>query len=145
MLELKLMPQMHSVSGRILIVDDDPMAVELIAVRMAGLANTVLRSYGGRDAIDTARRELPDMIVLDLMMPDVSGFDVVQALRGHPDTARIPIIVLTAMQLTLQGRAQLNGYVTAVLAKTELQFQHFRAEVRRAMSGRRQAAAWPQS
>ena len=145
LVELRLFPLQQGKTLRVLVVDDDPAAVELIAVRLLDLASTVERAYGGREAIDVARRELPDLIVLDLMMPDVTGFDVVQALRGHPDTARIPIIVLTAMQLTLQGRAQLNGYVTAVLAKTELQFQHFRAEVRRAMSGRRQAAAWPQS
>jgi PAS domain S-box-containing protein len=140
LVELRLFPLPQGKTLRVLVVDDDPAAVELIAVRLLELASTVGRAYGGREAIDVARRELPDLIVLDLMMPDVTGFDVVQALREHPDTARIPIIVLTAMQLTLQGRAQLNGYVTAVLAKTELQFQHFRAEVRRAMSGRKQAA-----
>jgi CheY-like chemotaxis protein len=140
LVELRLFPLPQGKTLRVLVVDDDPAAVELIAVRLLDLASTVERAYGGREAIDIARRELPDLIVLDLMMPEVTGFDVVEALRGQPDTARIPIIVLTAMQLTLQGRAQLNGYVTAVLAKTELQFQHFRAEVRRAMSGRMQAA-----
>src|SRR5450755_2716598 len=145
LVELRLFPLQQGKTLRVLVVDDDPAAVELIAVRLLDLGSTVQRAYGGREAIDVARRELPDLIVLDLMMPEVTGFDVVEALREHPDTARIPVIVLTAMQLTLQGRAQLNGHVTAVLAKTELQFQHFRAEVRRAMSGRRQAAAWPQS
>jgi PAS domain S-box-containing protein len=140
LVELRLFPLPQGKTLRVLVVDDDPAAVELIAVRLLDLGSTVERAYGGREAIDVARRELPDLIVLDLMMPEVTGFDVVEALRGHPDTARIPIIVLTAMQLTLQGRAQLNGYVTAVLAKTELQFQHFRAEVRRAMSGRKRAA-----
>ena len=70
--------------------------MELIAVRILGLASTVLRAYGGREAIETARRELPDLIVLDLMMPDVNGFDVVEALKQRPDTARIPILVVTA-------------------------------------------------
>ena len=64
-----------------LVVDDDPKAVELIALRMLGLASTVLRAYGGREAIEIARRELPDLIVLDLMMPEVNGFDVVEALQ----------------------------------------------------------------
>ncbi len=66
---------------KVLVVDDDPKAVELIAVRILGLASTVLRAYGGREAIEIARRELPDLIVLDLMMPDVNGFDVVEALQ----------------------------------------------------------------
>ena len=79
-----------------LLVDDDPMAVELIAVRILGLAGTVHRAYGGVEAIDSARRKLPDMIVLDLMMPEVDGFDVVTALHEYPVTANIPILVVTA-------------------------------------------------
>ena len=82
-----------------------------IAVRIEGLASTVLRAYGGREAIETARRELPDLIVLDLMMPEVNGFDVVEALKQQPDTARIPILVVTAKQITAEDRARLNGYV----------------------------------
>ena len=65
---------------KVLVVDDDPKAVELVAVRIRGMASEVLRAYGGREAIEIARREIPDLIVLDLMMPDVSGFDVVDAL-----------------------------------------------------------------
>ena len=91
--------------------------MELIAVRIQGLASTVLRAYGGREAIDTARRELPDLIVLDLMMPEVSGFDVVEALKEQPDTARIPILVVTAKQVTAEDRAKLNGYVTTIMEK----------------------------
>ena len=56
----------------------------------------MIRAYGGREAIEAARLELPDLIVLDLMMPEVNGFDVVEALKQQPDTARIPILVVTA-------------------------------------------------
>ena len=62
-----------------------------------------MRAYGGREAIEAARQELPDLIVLDLMMPDVNGFDVVEALKAQPDTARIPIVVVTAKQITRRG------------------------------------------
>ena len=91
-----------------LVVDDDPKAVELIAVRILGLAGNVLRAYGGREAIEIAQQELPDLIVLDLMMPEVNGFDVVEALHEHPDTARIPILVVTAKQITAEDRARLE-------------------------------------
>ena len=101
-----------------LVVDDDPKAVELIALRVQGLASTVLRAYGGREAIEAARRELPDLIVLDLMMPDVNGFDVVEALKAQPDTARIPIVVVTAKQITAEDRAKLNGYVSTIMEKS---------------------------
>ena len=116
--------------------------MELIAVRILGLASTVLRAYGGREAIDAARRELPDLIVLDLMMPDVNGFDVVEALKLRPDTARIPILVVTAKQITAEDRAKLNGYVTAIMEKAEFDRDRFTAEVRRAMAGATGRLTW---
>jgi len=136
LVELGLFPVSHGATLNVLVVDDDPKAVELIAVRLLDLASTVEHAYGGREAIEAARRNHPDLIVLDLMMPEVSGFDVVEALRTNPDTAGIPIIVVTAAEVSREDRAKLNGYVTTILAKTELEVQHFRSEVRRAMSGR---------
>jgi PAS domain S-box-containing protein len=137
---LGLFPLSGDQALKVLVVDDDPKAVELIAVHIMGLASTVLRAYGGREAIDTARRELPDVIVLDLMMPDVDGFDVAEALNKHPDTARIPILVLTAKQITAEDRAQLRRYVTTIVDKIEFDPDRFIAEVRRAMSGRQLVA-----
>jgi CheY-like chemotaxis protein len=101
-----------------------------------GLASTVLRAYGGREAIDVARRELPDLIVLDLMMPEVNGFDVVSALIQDRDTAAIPVIVVTAKHITLEDRGKLNGYVTAIMEKADFDRDRFITEVRRAMAGR---------
>jgi CheY-like chemotaxis protein len=100
------------------------------------LASTVLRAYGGRQAIDIAREELPDLIVLDLMMPDVNGFDVVAALTEHPATARIPILVITAKEITPQDRAKLQGHVATIMDKADFDRDRFAAEVRRAMFGR---------
>jgi PAS domain S-box-containing protein len=132
---------MTPVSGdaplRILIVDDDRPAVELTAEGVDLLASTVLRAYGGREAIQTARRELPDVIVLDLMMPDVSGFDVVAALQEQPDTARIPVLIVTARQVDAADRSRLNGYVAAIMEKGDFGPGQLRDEVRRAMSGRK--------
>jgi PAS domain S-box-containing protein len=125
---------------RVLVVDDDPTAAELMATRFEGLASSVLRAHGGREAIDLVRRETPDLIVLDLMMPDVTGFDVVAELSNDPATADIPIIVVTAAQLTDEDRHRLNGFVKSIVEKTELNGTRFGAEVRRAMSGRRAVA-----
>jgi PAS domain S-box-containing protein len=136
LLGLGLFPLTEGKSLKILVVDDDPKAVELIAVRILGLASTVLRAYGGREAIDAARRELPDLIVLDLMMPEVNGFDVVSALVEDPATASIPVIVVTAKHITLEDRAKLNGYVMAIMEKANFDRDRFITEVRRAMAGR---------
>ena len=140
LVELGLFPLAQGQTLKVLVVDDDPKAVELIAVHILDLASTVLRAYGGREAIDAARRELPDLIVLDLMMPEVNGFDVVEALREHPDTARIPILVVTAKRITAKDRAKLNGSVTTIVEKAEFGRDRFTAEVRRAMSGRQVVA-----
>jgi PAS domain S-box-containing protein len=133
---LGLFPLAQGQSLKILVVDDDPKAVELIAVRILGLASTVLRAYGGQEAIDSARRELPDLIVLDLMMPEVTGFDVVAALHEDPDTASIPILVVTAKHITAEDRERLNGYVMSIMEKANFDRDRFIAEVRRAMAGR---------
>jgi PAS domain S-box-containing protein len=133
---LGLFPLTKGPLVKVLVVDDDPKAVELIAVRMEGLVSTVLRAYGGREAIEVARRELPDLIVLDLMMPDLNGFDVVAALDEHPHTARIPIIVVTARQITAEDRARLDGHPSSIMEKADLDGDRFASEVRRAMAGR---------
>ncbi|MDQ6718462.1 MAG: PAS domain S-box protein, partial [Gemmatimonadota bacterium] len=122
---------------KVLVVDDDPKAVELIAVRLSGLVHTILRASGGKEAIEVARRELPHLIVLDLMMPEVNGFDVVDALQADYETSSIPIVVVTAKKLTPQDRSRLNGYVTVVMEKGAMNRERFTAEVRRAMSGRK--------
>ena len=136
LVELGLFPPSDDKKLKVLVVDDDPKAVELMAVRILGLTGTVTRAYGGREAIDAARQELPDLIVLDLMMPEVDGFAVVEALQQHPDTARIPILVVTVKQITAEDRDRLNGYVTTIMDKSECDRDRFAAEVRRVMSDR---------
>ncbi len=134
LLKLGLLSTSGGETIKVLIVDDDPAAVELIAERMSDFEGiSVSKAFGGAEAIDAARRELPDLIILDLLMPDVSGFDVVRALREQPDTVDISVIVVTAKTLTALDRDELNGYVT-VIDKGEFDRDRFSAEVRRAMS-----------
>jgi PAS domain S-box-containing protein len=125
---------------KILIVDDDAAAIELMAVHVTSLASTILKAAGGGLAIDMARQELPDLILLDLMMPQVSGFDVVAALQERPDTARIPIVVVTSKEVAERDRARLNGYVSGIVSKGAFDPKRFTDEVRRAMSGRQLVA-----
>jgi signal transduction histidine kinase/DNA-binding response OmpR family regulator len=140
LVELGLLPVSSGKSLNVLVVDDDPKAVEQTAVRILGMASTVLRAYGGAEAIETARRELPDVIILDLMMPDVSGFDVVEALQSDPATSRIPIVIVTAKTITSEERAKLSVTVAGILEKAHFDTSRFTAEVRRAMTGRRPGA-----
>lgn len=107
---------------------------------MLDLASTVLRAYGGREAIELARRELPDLIVLDLMMPDVSGFEVVEALNQNRATARIPILVVTAAHSTSEELNRLNCSVSAIMEKGQFDRHQFAAAIRRAMSSNQEGA-----
>ena len=81
-------------------------------------------------------RERPHLVLIDLMMPEVSGFDVVDALQRNTDTARIPILVVTAKQITAQDRATLNsirGKVVHIVDKAGFDKFRFIAEVRRTL------------
>jgi len=73
-------------------------------------------------------------------MPEVSGFDVVAALHEEPETATIPILVVTAKHITAADRDRLNGYVTTIMEKANFDRDRFIGEVRRAMAGRHATA-----
>ena len=117
----------------VLVIDDDANAVEILATNLRQCGYTVLRALGGREGIDLARRFRPDLIALDLEMPDVNGFDVVAALTATPATADIPVIVVTARQLSPKLRTKLTGHVHDIVDKAEFNHGHFIGEVRRAL------------
>jgi DNA-binding response OmpR family regulator len=120
----------------ILVVDDDPDAVEVIATFLPAPDYAVVRAYGGREAITLARRVRPDLILLDLMMPEVNGFDVVEALQRDRETECIPILVVTAKNITAQDRADLTGNpgsVIHIVKKAGFDRLAFLGEVRRAL------------
>jgi CheY-like chemotaxis protein len=120
----------------VLVVDDDAKAVEVIAAFLPTPAYAVVRAYGGAEAITLAQRLRPDLIFLDLMMPEVNGFDVVEALQGNSETARIPVLVVTAKQITTGDRSTLNrnqDNVVHIVEKAGLNHARFIAEVRRAL------------
>ena len=135
--DLGLHPSLPGRPLTILVVDDDPKAVEIIVIHLRDTGYAVVRAYGGREAIEAAYRLLPDLIVLDLLMPEVNGFDVVLALKNSRDTARIPILVVTSKQLTAEDRAALDPQVTRIMEKTILSQGHFLNEVQWALMIRR--------
>jgi CheY-like chemotaxis protein len=120
-------------SATALVVDDDARAVELVARPLQQLGCVVLRAYGGAEGIELARRCGPDMIMLDLEMPEVSGFEVVDALKRDPATAGIPIVIVTARDLTPADRERLSGHIQELVDKTEFDEGRFIGEVRRAL------------
>ena len=123
------------VTRTVLVVDDDPKAVEVIATFLPISEYTVVRAYGGAEAITLAERLRPDVVLLDLMMPDINGFAVVEALQRNTVTARIPIIIVTAKSITADDRSELRNaseMVLEILEKSSFNRVDFLAGVRRA-------------
>lgn len=85
-----------AVTERILVVDDEPDIVALVAYHLARAGYGVSTASTGPDALAKAAAELPALIVLDLMLPGMSGFDVIEKLRADPATANIAVLMLTA-------------------------------------------------
>jgi signal transduction histidine kinase/CheY-like chemotaxis protein len=101
----------------VLVVDDERATVELLTDTLTTHGFRALGAYDGREGIAAAVAHRPDAIVLDLIMPGLTGFDVVRELRDHPAARNIPILVFTAMQLSDADRARLKGGVAAIVAK----------------------------
>jgi len=102
----------------VLVVDDEPQTVELLTDELQAEGFNVLQAYGGQQGIDLVIEKHPDVIILDLMMPEVSGFDVVQQLRAHSEAMEIPILIFTAKDLTEEDRQKLEGHVKMIASKS---------------------------
>lgn len=103
---------------RILVVDDDPQTVRLLSTVLMNEGYEVIKAYGGQEGIEKALDQSPHLIILDLMMPQVDGFQVVQRLASEPHTRDIPIIICTAMDLSDEERNELNGQIQSIIQKT---------------------------
>jgi CheY-like chemotaxis protein len=86
---------------RILICDDEPHILEGLRYLLRGPQRTIQVARNGREAIECIEREVPDLLITDVMMPEMSGLEVVARLQTHPQTRDLPIIILTA-----KGQAQ---------------------------------------
>jgi DNA-binding response OmpR family regulator len=112
------------VRKKILVVEDDPDLVELLSFNLRGYGFTVSTANDGLDALKKARTILPDLILLDLMLPELDGFGVCEILRREPATAGIPIIMVTAMSSQFARLAGLeagaNDYITKPFSPKQL-------------------------
>ncbi|WP_322799054.1 response regulator [Thermoflexus sp.] len=133
--EEELLEAIQRVDGRpgplrVLVIDDseaDRQLIRRVLERMGGYQ--VLEASGGQEGTAMAQRERPDLVILDLMMPEMDGFMVVEALKGDPATRSIPIIVLTAKSLTQEDRQRLNGRIEALLQKVGVDPEALLAEI----------------
>ena len=118
----RLLPPQAAVAPQpqtVLVVDDDPAVLDLHARLIARQAPAVrvLQASNGREALSLVAADRPDLILLDLMMPELDGFGVLDALRSREATRDIPVVVLTAQVLTEADMVRLNQGVVGVLEK----------------------------
>ncbi len=130
----KVMGGLAVVNPTILVVDDDPYVRTLITPLLEQAGHRTLAASGGQEGIRQAQQYLPNLILLDLTMPDVSGFDVIAALREDIRTRGIPIIVLTSKDLTAKERGFLEQQVQGVSRKGSTLPRTLVEEVSRALT-----------
>jgi signal transduction histidine kinase/CheY-like chemotaxis protein len=119
-----------SQSGPVLIVDDDPAMREMVRRSLEREGIPVLEAEHGRAALSRLAAPRPALILLDLMMPEMDGFEFLETLRGLPDLTTIPVVVLTSRDLTPEDRARLDGRVERIVAKGALGRDELLKEIR---------------
>ncbi|MGB5211678.1 MAG: PAS domain S-box protein [Gammaproteobacteria bacterium] len=120
-----------SVDGDVLVVDDEPDVRELTRRTLEAEGLGVREAGNGQEALEEVARKRPGLIILDLMMPVMDGFEFVLRLRQNPDTADLPVVVVTAKELTAEDRERLHGKVHQVMQKGGFRREDLVNEVRR--------------
>jgi threonine synthase len=116
---------------RVLIVDDQSEVRQLIRRILQSQGNyQLLEASDGAQALKIATQERPDLIFLDIMMPEMDGFSVVESLHANPDTSQIPIIIVTAKELSRAEKAHLHGHIHALMQKGDFISDELLTEVK---------------
>jgi threonine synthase len=116
---------------RVVVVDDTPEARRLIRRILQSQGDfEIFEASDGHQAIELVTRERPDLVILDLMMPELDGFAVLDLLRSKPETANIPVIVATAKELTVDEKSRLQGQIQSLMLKGDFLNDEFLEEVR---------------
>jgi CheY-like chemotaxis protein len=103
----------------VLVIDDDPQHVKLVETTLKPYQINVLSATDGQRGLELAEERHPEVVIVDLKMPDVDGFVVIDALRAKEETSAVPIIVYSAKQITKADQARLSGKVQSIITKGE--------------------------
>jgi CheY-like chemotaxis protein len=114
----------------VLVVDDDAEIRQLLRRMLEPDGYRVVEADNGRVALDRLRDVVPSVVLLDLMMPEMDGFEFVTEFRREPAWRAIPIVVITARDLSREDRERLNGYVQKILQKGAYGRDELLADVR---------------
>ncbi len=125
----------------VLVVEDDPATREVIRRALEQNGWLVREAANGRVALDALKREVPDLVVLDLMMPEMDGFEFVSELRQLDSGRHLPVVVVTARELTAEDRSRLSGQVSRIFHKGSFTREELVAELRRTLESGRPGAS----
>jgi len=121
--------------ARILVADDDPLSIKLLNFRLSSVGHEVIFAVNGGEALEIATREKPDLVLLDIMMPVMNGFQVLRKLKSQEETKNIPVIMLTSKvqekDVVFGLEAGAEDYITKPFSFAELN-----ARVNRALAPR---------
>ncbi len=123
----------------VLLVEDDAATSRQLQRALEKQGWSVATAANGRIALEHLSERLPSLILLDLMMPEMDGFEFLEALRQRTEASGIPVVVITAKDLTEEDRRRLNGGVTRVVNKRERGSEALLADVRAMIAGRASA------
>ena len=120
-----------STGHEVLVIDDNPADVRFVTSILEAEGIRTLQANGGHEGLNIARDRKPALIVLDILMPDISGFEVMEKLRESEETRDIPVIVLTVKDLSDEEMEILNRNAQATLSKVALRRDDFLSEIKR--------------
>ena len=120
----------ESRKAAILVIDDERVVLELMQAVLTPEGFSVLKAQSGPEGLAVARAQRPDLIVLDLLMPEMDGFQVMDQLKHDPSTAGIPIVIFTARALTREDKDRLNGRISYLAQKGRFSKEEFLLHIR---------------
>jgi CheY-like chemotaxis protein/signal transduction histidine kinase/HAMP domain-containing protein len=120
---------------QILVVDDNPVDQKHLETILSEKLYTVETASGGNEALQMTKTNPPDVMVLDLMMPDMDGFTVLDRLREEQATRELPVIIVTAKDLTAEERSRLRNSVQKIITKSTMDRKRVLREIEKALAG----------
>jgi len=116
---------MNDVTHRVVYIEDEQEMIDLVRLILVRKGYEVIGAAGGREGLDVIRRTLPDLVLLDLMMPDLDGWDVYQQMKAEESTRHIPVIVITAKAQSIDKVlglhiAKVEDYISKPFSPQEL-------------------------
>jgi two-component system, OmpR family, phosphate regulon response regulator PhoB len=115
--QLEETPRMSEPQRTVVVIEDEPDAAELFGEMMRVNGFRVVKSYSSGPAIAIIENEKPDIVILDVMMPDISGIEILQIMRANPELSQIPVVVVSAKSMSSDVKTGLDAGASVYLTK----------------------------